>query len=142
MNASLDSSGDWGDGIIGVLYSSGTSSDIIASNGMEWTPLAGRVQFGQISDLCERNINVQRNKTLGTDLGRMPVMPRRDVEQDTFLDNEIGMAMHSAKAKFGKAPFIEAYKRVLDTSKKIDDRRKASLEEETRLRGILRAGED
>lgn len=64
------------------------------------------------------------------------------VQRDTYLDNEIGEAVRKAKAKFGRVPFIEAYKSALDTSKEINDRRRKCLEEEVRLRSILSAGED
>ena len=49
--------------------------------------------------------------------------------------------MSTAKTKFGKAPFIEAYKRVMNTSKKMDDKWEKYLAKEVRLRSLLEAGE-
>lgn len=98
------------------------------------------VRFGQDPFPYGRIIYFPR---LGIDLERrLQVMPIANAEQDTYLDNDVGTAIRSVKAKFGKTPFIETYKRVLNTSKKLDDRRKESLEEEVRLRSVLRAGED
>jgi hypothetical protein len=70
------------------------------------------------------------------------VVPPQNIGQDTFLDNDVGTAIRAAKTMFGKAPFIEAYKRVLNTSKKIDDEWEKYLAEEVRQRSLLEAGED
>ncbi|MHC1688022.1 MAG: hypothetical protein AB9879_09985 [Methanothrix sp.] len=109
--------------------------------------MGGRIRFGSVPTLCGRNNYVQRYKTSGTDLkkpllGGCQMRPCRDIKQDTFSKNEIGETIRLAKAKFGKKPFIEAYKKALNTSKEINDRRKKCLEEEVRLRSVLRAGED
>lgn len=74
--------------------------------------------------------------------GGVGIAPNRKIEHDTFIDNEIGDALRSAKAKFGKAHFKESYNRVLNTSKKIDDEWEKYLAEEVRRRSILEAGED
>ncbi len=120
----------------------GRRDKIIPMGDAGWTSLGNQVRSRHPSNTSERNINFQRQKPAGTNFGELVrVMPQK-IQQDIFLDNEIGAALRVTKAKFGKAPFIEAYKKVLTTSKKIDDRRKASLAEEARLRSVMKAGED
>lgn len=85
---------------------------------------------------------LSRDKSSGANFESVVRVMPRVVHQDTFLDNEIGESLRTAKAKFGKAPFVEAYKRVLNTSKKIDDRWEEYLEKEARQRSILEEGED
>jgi hypothetical protein len=89
-----------------------------------------------------RNPLIQQGRSLGTDLGNTKIMPRKNIDKGTFLDNEVGQTIRAVKEKFGKAPFIKAYKRVLDTSKKIDDEWEKYLAEEVRLRSLLEAGDD
>ncbi|MHB8120282.1 MAG: hypothetical protein ACYDHX_16435 [Methanothrix sp.] len=126
---------------ISQLAPTGNKPETFSLRGVEWTPIGSKIR--QDPNPYGRDFYYHGDKSLGTDEGsEVPVMPRQNIEHDTFLDNEIGTVMRLAKAKFGKVPLIEAYKKVLNTSKKIDDRRKASLEEEVRLRSILKAGED
>jgi len=68
-------------------------SKIIPLGNVGWTPSGNRIRFKPDPTTFGRNNYIQRDKSLGTDLERrMQVMPRRDIEQDTFLDNEIGDA--------------------------------------------------
>ena len=120
-----------------------TKAEIISLGKPGWTSPDGQIQSKQDLTPYRRVIYVQRNKTLGTNLERkVHVMSGPNVEQDTFLDNEIGTAMHSAKAKFGKGPFIEAYKRVLSTSTKLDEEWDEYWEEEASMRSFFKEGED
>ena len=57
-------------------------------------------------------------------------MPPRPIEQDTFLDNDIGDTIRFIKTKFGDSPLIEAYEAALDTFKESDKKWKVYLEEE------------
>ena len=114
--------------------------ETISLRGVEWTPIGSKIR--REPNLYGRDFYYYGDRSLGTDEGDVPVMPRRDIEQDTFLDNKIGAAMRSAKAKFGKAPFIEAYKRVLNTSKKLDEEWDEYWEEEDCMRSFFKEGED
>jgi|WetSurMetagenome_2_1015567.scaffolds.fasta_scaffold909978_2 hypothetical protein len=111
-----------------------------------WTPLSSRIRFVQDPIPCGRNIYDQRHKSSGTDsersLGRrMQVMPRRDIEQDTFLNNEIGETIRYIKIHFGNNPLREAYDLALNTFMESDKRWKEYHEEEARLQSIFE-GED
>lgn len=65
-----------------------------------------------------------------------------EVQQSTFADTKLGEVLRRTKTKFGKRPFIEAYKRAQATSKEINDRRRKFLEEEIKYNAVLRAGDD
>lgn len=109
----------------------GTENKEISPRKVKWSPQEGLFQIS-----IEGKPTVGKNKNFGVSnmSGTNPrntvfAMPSM-IQDDTFLDNDIGKALRNAKVKFGKAPFIEAYKRVLNTSKKIDDEWEKYLEEE------------
>lgn len=101
-----------------------------------------RFRFETLQISSKRDIYLQRDKPIGTDSGNVIRVTPTTAPQDTYLDNDIGEGLHKVKAKFGKAPFVEAYKKALNSSYEINNRRKKCLEEEVRLRSVLRAGED
>lgn len=54
------------------------------------------------------------------------------VQQDTFVDNELGNTLQQIRSKLGNAPFIEAYKAALDTFKEHDRTWKEYREKEAK----------
>ena len=64
------------------------------------------------------------------------------VQQDTYLDNEVGYTIRYIKEKFGSAPLLKAYQGALDTLEESDRRWKEYQEEEARLQSIFEAGEE
>lgn len=103
---------------------------------------SNRIRFEPLQISSKRDMYLQRDKSIGTDSGKVIRVLPTTAPKDIHLDNDIGEVLHKVKAKFGKAPFIEAYKKALNSSYEINDRRKKCLEEEVRLRSVLRAGED
>jgi hypothetical protein len=127
--------------VVEIKRSGGTSHGKV--NQVPWTPFEKQVQLGKKPSRTERNYyqNYQKDgPTIKT--GSNMIVIHAKAPQDTFLDNELGETIRKTKAKFGNAPFVEAYKKALNTSREINDRRKKCLEEEIRLRSVLGAGED
>lgn len=118
----------------------GMSGTIIPLVG--WSPRERFVQTCRYELRYENDKTFESRKVLGTNSGNMVSVMSPTAQQDTFVDNELGETLRLVKAKSGKALFIEAYKKARNTSKTINDRRKKCLEEEVRLRSVLRAGED
>ena len=86
MSTSFDSVGDRGNVSIGESYSRSTNPDVIDLRGVEWSPFSGQV-------------NIQRDKTSGTDLVRgIQTMQPQNIGQNAFLDNEVVPAICDAVA--------------------------------------------
>jgi len=126
----------------------GINAPSLAKGGMvngsaRWASARGQILSECPSTPSERTFYYQRNRYNGTNSGSVVrVSPSPPIKRDTYVDNEIGETLRLIKAKSGNAPFAEAYKKARSTSKAINDRRKKCLEEEVRLRSVLRAGEE
>jgi hypothetical protein len=123
-----------------------TDNEKIVLGGRGWTPVVSRKRYWHESTPAGKNISYPQDKTTNSESKMMVEPPTRAApsatKPDSYLDNKVGDIIRKAKAKHGKAPFIEAYKNALNISRDINDRRKKCLEEEVRLRSVLRAGED
>lgn len=104
----------------------------------KYLPSAHSVRSRQDPSPCKRNNYVQRDISLEIDFGRMVrIMYDPNVEQDTFVDNELGDTIHHIKENFGDAPLINAYDEAVAMSKESDKRWKEYWEEEARLRSLF-----
>jgi hypothetical protein len=94
------------------------------------TPLYGnRHQNIRRLEQHEKDISLPRDKAIETNFGEMK-MPYQSINEDTFLDDEVGSIVRHIKENFGHSPLIEAYKAAIETFKEPDIRWKKYLEEE------------
>lgn len=99
MNAQFDCGHDRDEVFIGAFHPMDTENRVFPSGDVGWTPLGDQVKVKQNLNPCEKNINVQRDKTSGTDLvRRIHAMPHQNIGKDVFIDNEVGTAIHDAIA--------------------------------------------
>lgn len=77
-----------------------TKGQIIFPKSAGWTPLGWKIKFEQTPIPDERIMNVQRNKSLGTDSGSRLRVMSFDIEQDICFDNTIGDLLKDITEKF------------------------------------------
>jgi hypothetical protein len=105
-------------------------------------PHGNGLRFGRPPTPSEGNIYFPQNQLIGTNLSEVIRVMPPTVQQDTYLDNEVGIATRAVKAKFGKKPFIGAIKRISDRSAKLDKEWEEYWEEEANMRSFFKEGED
>jgi hypothetical protein len=119
----------------------GNKPETISLIGVGWTPIGSKIR--QDPNPYGRDFYYHGDKSLGTDEGSgVPVMPRQNIEHDTFLDNEVGATVRYIKEKFGSSPLLKAYQGALDTLNESDKRWREYQDEEARIQSIFEAGED
>lgn len=143
MNNSQYRVGDQSEVFIGHNNSMGTGYEKVwqvmdrRSPQERFTPIQSRS-----TPTYEINRNIKLSKILGTDFGNMVRVMPPIIQEDTFLDNEVGITVHYIKEKFGSPPLLKAYHGALDTLKESDRRWREYMEEEARIQSIFEAGED
>jgi hypothetical protein len=143
MNAQQYLGGDWVSVIEKPNLLAAKKSDIFSLRDTGHTAPSNRIRFGRPPTPSEKNICVQQDKPTGTNFSEVVRVMPQTIQQDTFLDDDVGDTIKFIKNRFGDAPLVEAYEAALDTFKEPDRRWKEYLdEEEAKFRSIFEVGED